>query len=271
MIPLVLAMSIVIIPAISQAGVVVRDSVTVQNKPVMLSARTSGTFLAKGGVLVEFLLDGSSLGKTLSGGDGIAYMEYTPGPLGNHVLTARAGKDADDGALLVSGAGDAVVFIDVMGALFKDPLGRDQQEGSLEAINELGGKFHFVYLYSVLPGLKITRSWLLREDFPRWPVLDIRGGRTVRRLEEMGLRVHALVLGPEMAKMVKAKDRKIYSLYKADRPDTPEIPGMPGKPDLPELPGTPGKSVKPGKPGKTIKPTHVSSWEELKEKLLEGK
>ena len=270
-------LSIVMVPAISQADVDVRDSVTVVNKPVMLSAKTKGIFLAKGGELVEFLLDDSSLGRTLSGGDGFAYMEYTPGHEGLHKLTARAGRQVDAGVLLVAGAGDAVVFIDVMGALFKDPLGRDPQAGSIEAIKGLGGKFHLVYLYSVLPGLKITRSWLLKNDFPKWPVLDIRGGRTVSRLEEMGLRVHALVLGPEMAKLVRGKDRKIYSLYKTDKtdkpdtPDKPGIPGIPDKPDLPELPGMPGKPDKSIKPGKSIKPTRVSSWEELKEKLLEGR
>ncbi len=66
-------------PADALAEVVVQDMVSPVGREVMLRAETKGGFFSKGGALVEFFVDGKSVGKNLSGGDGLAYLQFCPG------------------------------------------------------------------------------------------------------------------------------------------------------------------------------------------------
>jgi hypothetical protein len=69
------------------------DAVSTPGRPVKLEAR-----LARGGVLgdieiggeqLEFLVNGKPIGTAMTGGDGRAYLEYTPRMRGNHPLIVR--------------------------------------------------------------------------------------------------------------------------------------------------------------------------------------
>ena len=68
-----LAILFCVFPATALSRVTVYDTVVIEGQKVMLRAETSGILFRKGGELVEFCIDGKSIGKTLSGGDGVAF------------------------------------------------------------------------------------------------------------------------------------------------------------------------------------------------------
>lgn len=214
---IVLAMAPVMFPLVASASVEVRDTVTVKGRSVMLSARTGGTFLsigAEGGKVVEFSVEGKVIGKTLSGGDAVAYMEYTSKKKGLYELLARSGRDENMGLLLVAESGASVLLVDVAGALFKDPIGRDSRDDTLEALKTLGSRYQIIYLYSRLFGLKHARKWLRDKGFPLMPVLGYQQGRTVRHLRLMGLSVEAIVTGPVVIGGIQEMDVKVFTFDK---------------------------------------------------------
>ena len=71
----------------------VKDSLTSPGKPVRLEARlVRAGLLAQGGLggeLVEFLVDGRSAGTAMTGGDGRAFLDYTPRMRGNQRIAVR--------------------------------------------------------------------------------------------------------------------------------------------------------------------------------------
>ncbi len=207
--------------------------VTVKGSTVMLSARTGGTFFAEGGELVEFSVSGKALGKTLSGGDAVAYMEFTAKQKGLHEILARSGGDEDKGLLLVAEPGTNVLLVDVAGALFKDPIGHNPRDDALEVLKALGSRYQIIYLHSRLFGLKLARKWLKDNGFPAMPVTLYQKGRSIRRLRRMGLSVEAIVTGPVVMGEVLERDVKVFTF---DKEGTGE---------------------------------HVSTWEEVREALRE--
>jgi hypothetical protein len=64
----------------------VYDIVTISGRAVMLRAETKAGFFAEGGSLVEFFINGRSIGKNLSGGDGIAFKPFVPVREGTYKL-----------------------------------------------------------------------------------------------------------------------------------------------------------------------------------------
>ncbi|HXX53248.1 MAG TPA: hypothetical protein VEI28_01615, partial [Thermodesulfovibrionales bacterium] len=80
-----------IVPKDAVAEVVVSDMIGQKGYRVMLKAQTKGTLFSQGGKLVEFLIDGKSIGHVLSGGDGLAFKQYTPLEPGIYRITAKSG------------------------------------------------------------------------------------------------------------------------------------------------------------------------------------
>lgn len=74
-------------------GLVVRDALTMPGRPVMLQARLVHEGLLQqsgiGGEQLEFLVGGKKVGTAMTGGDGRAFLEYTPRMRGNQVITVR--------------------------------------------------------------------------------------------------------------------------------------------------------------------------------------
>ncbi len=211
---LALTFVLAMFPLIASASVEVRDIVTVKGSTVMLSARTGGAFLSEGGKVVEFSVGGKLLGKTISGGDAVAYMEFTANDEGLHELLARSGVDEDRGLLLVAEPGTRVLLVDVAGALFKDPIGRAPRDDALEVLKALGTRYQIICLHSRLFGLKHVRQWLKDNGFPPMPVIVYQKGRTLRRLRKMGLSVEAIVTGPTVMGEVLEDDVKVFTFDK---------------------------------------------------------
>ena len=61
-----------LLPEVALCRVIVHDDIAVKGHRVMLKAETRGSFFADGGQVVEFFVEEHTIGKTLSGGDGVA-------------------------------------------------------------------------------------------------------------------------------------------------------------------------------------------------------
>ena len=72
---------------------VVRDALTMPRRPVMFQARLVQDRLLQqagiGGEQLEFAVAGKKVGTAMTGGDGRAFLEYTPRMRGNQVITVK--------------------------------------------------------------------------------------------------------------------------------------------------------------------------------------
>jgi hypothetical protein len=184
-------------PIPSLAGVVVNDAVAVVGKEVRLKAETKGTFFRRGGELVEFFVDGKSLGKTLSGGDGEAWKSFTPSKTGLMEISAKSGSDEDEGVLLVLKKGAAIVFVEIIGGLAETGMPPTGRPGSREAMKKLQARFPVVYIQSSNIDIAATRKWLDDNEYPEAPVLPWDGGALFKPITVMGLNIRAVIGNPQ--------------------------------------------------------------------------
>ena len=191
-----LALTLLRAPA-SDAGVVVYDAVAVVGKEVRLKAETKGTFFRKGGELVEFFVDGKSLGKTLSGGDGEAYKSFTPAKAGLLEITVKSGSDEDKGVVLVLKKGAGIVFVEIIGGLAENRMPPTGRPGSREAMKKLLARYPVVYIQSGNIDIAATRKWLHDNEYPEAPVLPWDGGVLFKPITAMGLNIRAVVGNPQ--------------------------------------------------------------------------
>jgi hypothetical protein len=181
----------------SFAGVIVYDSVSSKNNSVRLKALTKGRFFSQGGTLVEFYIDKKHVGRTLSGGDGYAFLKYQPLSPGIKHLKAKAGIDEDEGILLVIKEKDRVVLIDIESALFENIFLLEPEKKSRDAVYKLSKRFRIIYTTSLL-GVRISRNWLHDNDFFTSAVLTWRGPGLLTELQTQGVKPYAIIGSPEI-------------------------------------------------------------------------
>jgi hypothetical protein len=198
------------------AGVAVPDMIIPEGKSIQLSARAKKGFFSQGGTLVEFSVDGKTLGKTLSGGDSIAYMEYLPESSGIHEILVTSKDETGRGSLLVVTGRDQLLFVDVREALFADPLGGTMREGALDALSELSETYRIVYLRSGLYPRVLMKEWLHEKGFKKALLLNLGNGRIIKKIKSDGIKVSAVVAGPEAAVILKREDVLVLSFEKVD-------------------------------------------------------
>jgi hypothetical protein len=204
------------IPSYAFCDVSVRDDLSVSGKPLMLSAVTKGRFLRSGGELVEFFVSGESLGRTLSGGDGVAYMEYVPQGEGLYELKVLMGEYSGGGLLRVARKGSAVLLIEVSGSLMEDLLERKSREGAREALDRLSQDFVVVYVQEVIPKVKV-REWLDKNEFVRAPLFSLKAGRLVKHIMSRGFRIAAAVGSAGFADNIKDESIRRFSFQRSER------------------------------------------------------
>lgn len=178
------------------SGVIVHDLVALRGKRTTIKAETRGRFFVRGGVTVEFLADGKSIGSALSGGDGYAFRQFVPLREGIHRITARSGKEEGHGILLSLRKGREVFFVDVEGALLENPFSRKPRSHSQKVLRDIGRTFPIVFLRTGMPGPKMLREWLEEAGFDVWPVISWDEGRVFDESRAMGLVIKAVVGSP---------------------------------------------------------------------------
>jgi hypothetical protein len=180
-------------PAKASPRVIVNDLVVQKGQRVMLRAETKGTLFSKGGELVEFFIDGKSHGKTLSGGDGLAFKPFTPQRTGLHEIQVKSGGEEDSALLLSLKRGVGIVFVDVQGALLEGRFSRKPKHESQNVIQEISDLHPVVFLQRGFVSLRMTEEWLKDHEFLNLPVVPWRKGKVFDEMADMGLRVEAII------------------------------------------------------------------------------
>jgi hypothetical protein len=198
-----LAILLCVFPASALSRVTVYDTVVIQGQKVMLRAETSGKMFRKGGELVEFFVDGKSIGKTLSGGDGVAFKQFTSLKTGLCQISVKSDKDEDTGLLLSLKRGASIVFVDVEGSLLEGLFSWEPKHGSQKAIKEIHKKFPIVYLQTSVVGLKAVKVWIEENEFENLPVVPWRQGAIFNEIAEKDLRIKAIIGGLKVIESAK--------------------------------------------------------------------
>lgn len=195
-----------VFPAFALSDIVVHDSVTPVGKEIMLKAKVKGKLFSKGGEMVEFFVNGKSIGKSLSGGDGLALKQFVPSVSGLYKIKAKSDKDEGNGVLLSLKRGSEIVFIDVEGSLI-EKFSDKPKLGSNKVIRTMQRKFFMVLIHTT--GFLNTRSikgWLVKNEFPELPVIPWKQGSVFSEIQEEGFRVKAVIGNPDV--ITSAKEYK---------------------------------------------------------------
>jgi hypothetical protein len=193
-----LAIVFCVFPASALSRVTVYDTVVLEGQKVMLRAETSGKLFSKGGELVEFFVDGKSIGKTLSGGDGVAFKQFTSVKTGLRQISVRSDKDEDTGLLLSLKRGSSIVFVDVEGSLLEGLFSWKPKHGSQKAIKEIQKGFSIVYLQTSVVGVRAVKGWIEENEFPKSPVVPWRQGAIFNEIVKKDFRIKAIIAGPKV-------------------------------------------------------------------------
>lgn len=182
-------------PPALNADILVPDMIAIKGEPFLLRAETRKGFFRKGGELVEFFLNDESIGKNLSGGDGVAFKEIIPGTEGIKKVRASSREERGEGLLLVLRRGRGIIFIDVEGALRDRQFELKPKDGSKEAIIKLATTYPIVYLHTGLIGGSLIKEWLEENDFIEAPLRPWDNGTLFEEISDLGLKINAVIGG----------------------------------------------------------------------------
>lgn len=195
----------------------VDDEVAIVGESVTLSAQTKGRFFSSGGELVEFLIGGRTIGKTLSGGDGAAYKQFTPSRDTLQSITVKSATESGQGSLLVLKKGERVVLIDGEGAVMEGQLTRRPRPDSQEAIRTIAKRFPVVFLATGILGRHDLKEWLKDHGFVDAPVVDWNDGKALSTLIAKGLKIRAAIGAPEVVAQAKGHAQLLLSFDEGDK------------------------------------------------------
>ena len=203
----------------AKSELIVSDVLTTPGKPVKLQANVFekgllGRKTGLGGESLEFLVQGKVVGTTMTGGDGRAYLEYTPRMRGNLAITVRVSESprvskAEGTGLLASWERRKPILLVDLGAIVKEQdtppsslpslpinLAGNLGDAETEAIGELEklGKFYYnlIYLHRSEAGdADVLQQWIQTNQFPPGFPTIIPAGRQalsdwVTQLKESG-------------------------------------------------------------------------------------
>ncbi len=182
-----------LVPVSGYGEIIVHDALAIRGEEILITAETRKGYFAKGGKIVEFSMNGKSIGRALSGGDGVAYKVIKTGRQGSHNISASSGKETGSGDLLVLNKGKEIVFIDVEGSLLAAPFSKKPIEQSRQVIRKIMRRYPVVYLHAGGAGIRAVKKWLRQNKFPAAPVLPWQSGEVFAELNNKGLRIKAVI------------------------------------------------------------------------------
>ncbi|UCH82387.1 MAG: hypothetical protein JSW20_07055 [Nitrospiraceae bacterium] len=179
------------------AGVTAFDDVASVNKPIRLKALTKGRFFSHGGKLVEFHIDEKHIGTTLSGGDGYAFLKYTPQSKGLKKITLKLADEADEAILLVTDKKDSLLLISVETGLFESALSFKPASGAKDAIDRISKKYKIIYLTSII-GIKQSKKWLDDNKLHESIIFSWTGNDVIEELRDKDINIFAVIGSSDM-------------------------------------------------------------------------
>jgi len=184
---------ILAVPAYAYSEIIVNDTVALSGEEILIKVETKSGYFAKGGKIVEFSVNGKSIGSVLSGGDSIAYKIFKTGGPGMYTVSARCGKDTGSGVILVLKKNSKLVFIDIEGSLLAVPFAKKPINSSREVIRKIMNSYPVIYLHTGNIGLREVREWLRQNRFPVSAVLSWQTGDIFTALNKKGLKIKAVI------------------------------------------------------------------------------
>lgn len=197
----------------------------------MLTAETRGRFFAEGGLLVEFSVDGTAIGNSLSGIDGFAFKPFTPKKQGLLEISARTDKDLATGVILSLRKGSSIVYVDIEGCFLSNPFRKESIAVGREVITNIIKTYPVVYLQTGFLGTAPLREWLKKNDFPLSAVIPWKEGNVFSHLKQAGLSIKTVI-----------GSRTVVESSDAFKPDTYVFDGIDDD-------------------------TNIKKWKEIKEKI----
>ena len=184
---------VIALPVYADAEIFVHDTAALSREEILIKAETKSGYFAKGGKIVEFSVNGKSIGSVLSGGDGIAYKIFKTGRPGMYTVSARSGKDIGSGVILVLKKGSALVFIDIEGSLLAAPFAKKSVKSSRDVIRKIMNSYPVVYLHTGNIGISAVREWLRQNRFPASAVMSWQMGDIFAALNKKGIKIKAVI------------------------------------------------------------------------------
>ncbi|MFZ3121910.1 MAG: hypothetical protein WA104_00865 [Thermodesulfovibrionales bacterium] len=194
----------------SYAEVIFYDSVCLKDENIMLKAVTKGNIFTKGGQMVEFSVDGKSIGRSLSGGDGAAFTEFRAEKTGLHKVSVVSGKDRDSGFMLSLKKGAEIVFIDIEGSMFA-PMSGNPKKDSRKVIKAIAKRFPVVYLQAGIFDSRTLKKLLKENEFIDAPLLQWRDGNVFEEADKKGLKIKFVIGGKTVIESAEEFTPKAFS------------------------------------------------------------
>ncbi|NWF51982.1 MAG: hypothetical protein HXY47_02765 [Nitrospirae bacterium] len=202
-------------PAIALSDIVVYDIVSPVGKEVMLKSEVRGKLFKKGGEVVEFFINGKTIGKSLTGGDGFAFKEFVPVKRGRYRISVKSVKDKGEGLLISISKGSYIVFIDAENCLFVRFSGK-LREKSEKIIREIDKRFPVVLLKTSLMNIKTVKEWLKKNSLKDFPLISWDGGIVFSDFVEKGFKIKAVVGSSDVINSAKEYKPIAFSFYNTE-------------------------------------------------------
>ena len=212
---IILIAVILFLCSLAEAEIIFYDDISLKGEPVMLKAVTKGKVFTKGGEIVEFSVDGKSIGKSLSGGDGAAFKEFRAEKTGLHKVSVVSGKDKDSGFLLSFQKGAEIVFIDIAGSIFP-PLSDKPMKDSQKVIKAIAKRFPVVYLQAGILDIETFKKLLKENEFTGAPLLPWREGSVFEEADKKGLKIKFVIGGTAVIESAKEFKPKAFSFNEVE-------------------------------------------------------
>jgi hypothetical protein len=191
--------------------IIVHDMIALRGEVTMLSAETKGTILRHGGEIVEFIVNGKSLGKSLSGGDGYAFKQFIPPKTGLYQIIVKSRNEENSGSLLSLKKGARIVFIDIEHGLFEGLFSKRPRSGSQEVLRRLSKKSPVVFLQTGILSTNAVRTWLKNNGFPDLPLIQWDQGSLFDEINGKGLKIKAIIGGEQVIESAGKYKPKAFS------------------------------------------------------------
>ncbi|MCX8030669.1 MAG: hypothetical protein N3A59_03685 [Thermodesulfovibrionales bacterium] len=178
------------------ADVIVHDIIAIKNEKVMLKAEITRGFSKKGGEIVEFYIKDDFVGKTLSGGDGVAYKEYLASKKGLLKIKVKSANDENIGFLLVLDRKDKIILIEFEESfLDRKFLEFIPKTNSQLAIKEINKRYPIIIIQSGFLNKAVIRKWFRKYEYPDLPIISIDEKDLIDSLVKKGIIIKATIGG----------------------------------------------------------------------------
>lgn len=198
---------ILLLTAHASADVIAFDDVVNVRNTARLRVLTKGTFFPEGGRLVSLSVDGRHIGTVLSGGDGFAFLSFSPPDTGLKKIKAISGDESGEAVLLVTGKKDRVVLLAIDDFLMQSLLAKRDHSSIRDGISAVVKNFRLIYVVKII-GSNQAHAWIRKGGYPESAVITWEGESTVGELLEKKIPLYAIIAPADILSQAGSIDKK---------------------------------------------------------------